>query len=280
MSEATSSIPGGVATSSATTSSSPWAAKTRTAYSCSRCQCCSSSCSAETSCAHRLSSSCWAWAPSSASKESPSEWAGSVERTIVRSPCRAHRSAVAAATDVLPTPPLPVKRMTLTMPSLRDHYPTEPRSAPLPDQQRDGLGADEQQRDHRRRHDQEPDEVRREVRDLVQRDRRVGVWDHDRAPRRASPSLPDGPVRLLRAQGHLDALLPGAAGGRLLRTRRPRLGRSRRLRWSGRRLRGPAGCRRAALVPSRHRTARVYRTRAGDQGEQAGDTRSCASTLT
>ena len=40
---------------------------------------------------------------SSASNESESEWAGSVESTIVRSPDRAHRAAVAAATVVLPT---------------------------------------------------------------------------------------------------------------------------------------------------------------------------------
>ncbi len=46
--------------------------------------------------------------PSSCSKESDSEWAGSVERTTVRSPAAAQRRAVAAATDVLPTPPLPV----------------------------------------------------------------------------------------------------------------------------------------------------------------------------
>ena len=38
----------------------------------------------------------------------PSEWAGSVESTIVRCPAAAQRRAVAAATDVLPTPPLPV----------------------------------------------------------------------------------------------------------------------------------------------------------------------------
>jgi hypothetical protein len=36
------------------------------------------------------------------------EWAGSVERTIVRRPLSAHRRAVAAATLVFPTPPLPV----------------------------------------------------------------------------------------------------------------------------------------------------------------------------
>src|SRR2546429_192583 len=48
------------------------------------------------------------------SKESPSEWAGSVLMTTVRYPAAAQRTAVAAATDVLPTPPFPVKRTTLT----------------------------------------------------------------------------------------------------------------------------------------------------------------------
>ena len=44
------------------------------------------------------------------SNASASEWAGSVEHTTVRSPASAARSAVAAATVVLPTPPLPVNR--------------------------------------------------------------------------------------------------------------------------------------------------------------------------
>ena len=35
-------------------------------------------------------------------------WAGSVDRTTVSRPAAAQRRAVAAATDVLPTPPLPV----------------------------------------------------------------------------------------------------------------------------------------------------------------------------
>ena len=46
--------------------------------------------------------------PTTASSESASEWAGSVDRTMVSMPAAAHRRAVAAATDVLPTPPLPV----------------------------------------------------------------------------------------------------------------------------------------------------------------------------
>ena len=47
-------------------------------------------------------------APSFVSSESLSECAGSVLSTTVRRPAAAQRRAVAAATDVLPTPPLPV----------------------------------------------------------------------------------------------------------------------------------------------------------------------------
>ena len=46
--------------------------------------------------------------PSSASSESDRLCAGSVDSTTVRSPAAAQRRAVAAATLVLPTPPLPV----------------------------------------------------------------------------------------------------------------------------------------------------------------------------
>ena len=51
------------------------------------------------------------------SKESASECAGSVDITNVRSPALAARTAVAAATVVLPTPPLPVNRMTRIEPA-------------------------------------------------------------------------------------------------------------------------------------------------------------------
>src|SRR5690606_36766176 len=47
--------------------------------------------------------------PSSQSRASASECAGSVDSASVRSPASAQRSAVAAAVVVLPTPPLPVK---------------------------------------------------------------------------------------------------------------------------------------------------------------------------
>jgi hypothetical protein len=46
-----------------------------------------------------------------ASKASESEWAGSVLITSTFFPCRAAFSAVAAATLVFPTPPLPVYRI-------------------------------------------------------------------------------------------------------------------------------------------------------------------------
>ena len=55
--------------------------------------------------------------PISISNESPSECAGSVDITRVRAPPAAARTAVAAATVVLPTPPLPVKRRTRTAPA-------------------------------------------------------------------------------------------------------------------------------------------------------------------
>ena len=45
--------------------------------------------------------------PIRVSKESASEWAGSVDITSVRWPALAARTAVAAATVVLPTPPFP-----------------------------------------------------------------------------------------------------------------------------------------------------------------------------
>src|SRR5437763_1220925 len=52
--------------------------------------------------------------PSSMLKGSPSGCAGSVLMPTVRYRAAAQRTAGAAATDVLPTPPLPVKRTTLT----------------------------------------------------------------------------------------------------------------------------------------------------------------------
>src|SRR5205823_14258783 len=129
MSEATSSMPGGLATSSARTSSRPWVEKTSTAYSCSFVQWRCISCSDETSCAQRFLPTCVASVPSSTSNESPRECAGSVLMTTVRYPAAAHRTAVAAATDVLPTPPFPVNKTTRTGRILRSGcFPALPRS--------------------------------------------------------------------------------------------------------------------------------------------------------
>src|SRR5688572_9734814 len=73
----------------------------------------SSSRSCESSCwPNRLGTTSTGSGPSSTSNASASEWAGSVDSTIVRRPSSAHRSAVAAAVVVLPTPPLPVKSST------------------------------------------------------------------------------------------------------------------------------------------------------------------------
>src|SRR5438045_8808873 len=59
--------------------------------------------------------------PSGTSNASASECAGSVETTTVRSPASDARNAVAAATVVLPTPPLPVNsRMRMKAGRLRD----------------------------------------------------------------------------------------------------------------------------------------------------------------
>ena len=52
--------------------------------------------------------------PRGRSKASARLWAGSVETIRVRWPAAAQRTAVAAATVVLPTPPLPVNSRTRT----------------------------------------------------------------------------------------------------------------------------------------------------------------------
>ena len=63
---------------------------------------------ADSCCAHSAGPTGVGTEPTSASRTSASECAGSVESTSVRAPDAAQRRAVAAATDVLPTPPLPV----------------------------------------------------------------------------------------------------------------------------------------------------------------------------
>src|SRR6185503_5640463 len=61
---------------------------------------------ADTCCANNRSPTCSADAPSDASSASPRLCAGSVDITTVVRPAAAQRRAVAAATEVLPTPPL------------------------------------------------------------------------------------------------------------------------------------------------------------------------------
>src|SRR5438132_6580620 len=64
--------------------------------------------------AHSFGAISWARAVSGTSKESAREWAGSVLMIRVRCPAAAARTAVAAATVVLPTPPLPVNKRIRT----------------------------------------------------------------------------------------------------------------------------------------------------------------------
>ena len=107
-SENSSSPPGGTVSSSAAIRSTPRSIRTPPSHSETALQWCSSSSWAWT---------CWACSclatmvgtpPTSVCSASASEWAGSVEITSVRRPAAAQRRAVAAATDVFPTPPLPV----------------------------------------------------------------------------------------------------------------------------------------------------------------------------
>ena len=62
-------------------------------------------------CANRFGSTSRGFASSGTSSESARLCAGSVLITIVRKPLRAQASAVAVATLVLPTPPLPVYKI-------------------------------------------------------------------------------------------------------------------------------------------------------------------------
>ena len=106
--ENSSSPPGGTVSSSAAIRSTPRSISTAPSHSCTAAQCSSSSACAETCCAHKLAPISAGSPPTGVSSTSASECAGSVESTIVRSPAAAQRRAVAAATEVLPTPPLPV----------------------------------------------------------------------------------------------------------------------------------------------------------------------------
>ena len=107
-SENSSSIPGGTVSSSAEMRSMPRSASRSPSQACTLCQLRSISSWAWTSWPKRFASICVGSGPSGASSESDSQWAGSVESTTVRSPAAAHARALAAATLVLPTPPLPV----------------------------------------------------------------------------------------------------------------------------------------------------------------------------
>ena len=107
-SENSSSIPGGTVSSSAAIRSTPRSASRSPIHSCTASQWRSISSCACTSWPQRPLPQAVGVLDSSASSESERLWAGSVESTTVRSPAAAQRRAVAAATLVFPTPPLPV----------------------------------------------------------------------------------------------------------------------------------------------------------------------------
>ncbi len=107
-SENSSSMPGGTVSSSAEIRSTPRSASSSPSQSPTASQCVSICSWAWTSWPHRLGATSVGSPPSSSSSESDSEWAGSVDSTTVFRPAAAQRRAVAAATLVLPTPPLPV----------------------------------------------------------------------------------------------------------------------------------------------------------------------------
>ncbi len=103
-----SSAPGGTVSSSAAIRSTPRSASTPPSQSCTADQLRSSSSCACTCWAHTPPPTSVGSPPTGACSDSASECAGSVESTSVRAPAAAQRRAVAAATEVLPTPPLPV----------------------------------------------------------------------------------------------------------------------------------------------------------------------------
>ena len=107
-SEKSSSIPGGTVSSSAEMRSTPRWASRSPSHSCTPSQWRSISSCASTSWPKRLSPAGVGSPPSGISSESDRLCAGSVESTTVRRPSAAQRLAVAAATLVFPTPPLPV----------------------------------------------------------------------------------------------------------------------------------------------------------------------------
>jgi hypothetical protein len=107
-SEKSSSMPGGTVSSSAEMRSMPRSASRSPSHPCTPSQWRSISSWACTSWPNRFAATWVGSAPSGASSESDRLCAGSVESTTVRRPAAAQLRAVAAATLVLPTPPLPV----------------------------------------------------------------------------------------------------------------------------------------------------------------------------
>ena len=103
-----SSSPGGTVSSSALMRSTPRSSSSSPSQSWTAAQLRSISSWADTCWAHRRSPTCVGSPPTAVCSESASECAGSVESTTVSIPLAATRRAVAAATEVLPTPPLPV----------------------------------------------------------------------------------------------------------------------------------------------------------------------------
>ena len=103
-----SSPPGGTVSSSAEIRSTPRSMSSSPSHSCTPDQWRSISSWALTSWPQSPSPAWTGSPPSSAPSDSDRLWAGSVETTSVRWPAAAQPRAVQAATEVLPTPPLPV----------------------------------------------------------------------------------------------------------------------------------------------------------------------------
>ncbi len=106
--ENSSSMPGGTVSSSEEMRSTPRSSSSPPSQPWARSQWRSISSWAWTSWPQRPSPTGVGSLPSGVPSESERLWAGSVESTTVRRPAAAQRRAVAAATLVLPTPPLPV----------------------------------------------------------------------------------------------------------------------------------------------------------------------------
>ena len=104
-----SSPPGGTVSSSAAIRSTPRSISIDPSHACTAVQWRSSSSCADTCCAHSLLRDLGGLGADAAARaRRRASAAGSVDSRIVRCPAAAQRRAVAAATDVLPTPPLPV----------------------------------------------------------------------------------------------------------------------------------------------------------------------------